>query len=46
MLMLNGIKLVRQVCISVSVSDRRGGECHTKSVLIFLLLSNADPKVI
>lgn len=46
MLLLNGIKLVRQVRISVSTSDRRGGECHTKSMLIFLSLSNPDPEVI
>lgn len=46
MLLLNGIELVRQVRISVSASDRRGGECHTKSMLIFLSLSNPDPEVI
>lgn len=39
---LNGIEIVRQVQMSVSIFDRRGGECHAKSVLIFLSLSNPD----
>lgn len=42
MLRLNGIEIVRQVRVSVSVSARCGGECHAKSVLIFLSLSNPD----
>ena len=42
MLLLKGIKIVRQVQISLSVFDRCGGECHAKSVLIFLSLSNPD----
>lgn len=42
MLPLNGIEIVRQVQISVSVFDCCGGECHAKSALIFLSLSNPD----
>lgn len=41
-LLLNGIKIVGQVQISVSGFGRCGGECHAKSVLIFLSLSNPD----
>jgi len=39
---LNGIKIVRQVQMSASIFDRCGGECHAKSMLIFVSLSNPD----
>lgn len=42
MVLLNGIKITRQVQISVSVFGRCGGECHAEAVLIFLSLSNPD----
>lgn len=41
-LRLNGIEIVRQVQVSLSVAARCGGECRAKSVLIFLSLSNPD----